>query len=409
MTASVIAPTNVRDEEYYFEDGSLVILVDSTLFKVHRTRLTKASAVFSDMLSMPFSDCKDAQPDGSSDEQPLLLTGDNTADFRGLLWALYVERVTLSCPCIASSLPSYSAHDLTAFLRKDGHNAKTKCDLLLRLCTPAHKYAFGNIESWALHLIQDFLDCAPHPFTCDVQFTTDFLRAAHLCGASVLELAANVLYKALEAGAVDPVGIVLASDTFYIQKLAGLAYYRLMTQGIATWLQITSLSDAHRTRLLAGHHNLGVEWRRLRESVCVPRAHASRCCATTWARAWQLATSSSRVRMHDPSNILELIASMRDQLRELLEYDVMTPATQTLLLAPLPERCNAALLQSNEVRLNHATDWYKQHFAAFFTPIGPNHSPPQYSLSSPGGLHMLQDISHENSFSVRRRVVTTVT
>ena len=119
-----------------------------------------------------------------------------------------------------------------------------------------------------------------------------------------------------------------------------------MTQGMATWSQIHALDDAHRTRLLAGHHNLAAEWRRLRESVCVPRGHASRCCSTTWGRAWQLATGSARVRTYDPSAILELIGAMRETLREMLECDVVGPATQTLVLAPLPERCNTALLKA---------------------------------------------------------------
>ena len=43
-----------------------------------------------------------------------------------------------------------------------------------------------------------------------------------MCGKDALDHAAAVLYNALEAGAVDCIGIVLASDTFDIQKLAGL-------------------------------------------------------------------------------------------------------------------------------------------------------------------------------------------
>lgn len=341
-----------------------------------------------------------------TDEQPTLLTGDSAEDFRALLWALYV-----------------SPEDLTSFLLSDVDDAKSKCDRLLRLCTPAHKYAFISLESWALGLIRRFLDRAPHPFTCDVQFTTDLLRAAHLCGQEALDAAAQVLYAALEAGAVDPVGVVLASDTFGadIQQLAGLAYYRLMTQGMPAWTRIRALSDGHRARLLAGHHNLAAEWRRLRESVCVPRAHASRCCATTWARAWQLATASARVRTHDPANILELLAAMRDVLRELLEHDIVTHATQSPLLAPLPERCTLSLLQSNDTRcarrclldlradgrasMHHAAEWYKANFSAFFSfpAAGPDYVTPSYNLTSASGMHMLVDITHENAFVIRRR------
>ena len=57
--------------------------------------------------------------------------------------------------------------------------------------------------------------------------------------------------------------------------------------------------------------------------------------------------------------------------------------------------------------MNIASEWYKQNFSAFFCPIGPNYTPPQFNLSPPGGLYMLHDISHENTFSLRRRVVQT--
>ncbi|EJD53952.1 hypothetical protein AURDEDRAFT_110639 [Auricularia subglabra TFB-10046 SS5] len=372
-----------RDDEYYFEDGSLILLVENALFNVHPSRLTKASSVFADMLALPSTG-----GDGSSDENPIMLHGDSSSDIRALLWALYV-----------------SPEDLTSFLLSSSEPAKAKCDRLLRLCTPAHKYAFTSLEAWALQLIRRFLgDSAPHPFNCDVAFTTDLLRAAHRCGPEALREAADVLYAALEAGAVDPAGIVLASDTFDIAPLAGLAYYRLMAQGMSRWRLIPSLSDAHRARLLAGHHNLSNEWRRLREAVCVPRAHASRCCANTWSRAWMLATGSARVRKHDPADILELCAAMKDVLRELLEHDVVTHATQSALLAPLPERCTTALLQSNDARMSHAADWYKAHFAEFFALSG-DEQVPAYGLNSAGGLHMLVDVSAEDAFLIRRRAV----
>jgi len=34
MTVSTSTPENVRDDEYFFDDGSLVLLVEHTLFKV---------------------------------------------------------------------------------------------------------------------------------------------------------------------------------------------------------------------------------------------------------------------------------------------------------------------------------------------------------------------------------------
>jgi hypothetical protein len=42
-----------RHGRYYFEDGNVVLLAESTLFRVHRSVMALHSEIFEDMFSMP--------------------------------------------------------------------------------------------------------------------------------------------------------------------------------------------------------------------------------------------------------------------------------------------------------------------------------------------------------------------
>ena len=42
-----------RYDELWFEDGNIVLVVDHTALRVHRSLLARKSTVFSDMLSLP--------------------------------------------------------------------------------------------------------------------------------------------------------------------------------------------------------------------------------------------------------------------------------------------------------------------------------------------------------------------
>ncbi|KAK2462925.1 hypothetical protein APHAL10511_005123 [Amanita phalloides] len=75
-----------RNEEFYIDD-MVVIRVEDQLFKVPQHVLTANSPVFRDMFNMPIP--KDSQPDGSSDEQPLVLEGLKASGFARLLKCIY--------------------------------------------------------------------------------------------------------------------------------------------------------------------------------------------------------------------------------------------------------------------------------------------------------------------------------
>jgi hypothetical protein len=94
----------VRDADYYLQDGDLVILVESTLFrvrrkpssmhqvsqraelnreKVHRFILSRDSSTFQNMFEVGTG------TEGSTDDNPLQLYGDTVKAVRSLLSVLY--------------------------------------------------------------------------------------------------------------------------------------------------------------------------------------------------------------------------------------------------------------------------------------------------------------------------------
>ena len=96
----------VRDSDYYLSDGSCILRVGNTLFnvcspilipymtypkladcQVHRTMLSRDSSFFGDMFAVP--QAPDSIPEGSTDDRPIVLRGDNVAAFKNFLWVIY--------------------------------------------------------------------------------------------------------------------------------------------------------------------------------------------------------------------------------------------------------------------------------------------------------------------------------
>ncbi|KAM6489456.1 hypothetical protein JOM56_015089 [Amanita muscaria] len=82
-----------RNAEFYFQD--IVFRVEDQLFKVPRRMFVQHSQVFRDMFDIPIP--AGTEPDGCSDEQPLILETIEKKDFIPLLRCLYppqFQRVT---------------------------------------------------------------------------------------------------------------------------------------------------------------------------------------------------------------------------------------------------------------------------------------------------------------------------
>ena len=74
-----------RDEEFWFEDGSIVLQVESTQFRIAKTMFARHSNVFRDMLSLPLP-ADEPLVEGCP---VVVLAGDKTKDWKCLLDAMY--------------------------------------------------------------------------------------------------------------------------------------------------------------------------------------------------------------------------------------------------------------------------------------------------------------------------------
>jgi len=80
-----------RHEEYYFDDGSAVLLVEDTLFRVHKYYFTRESEIFADMFSLPTGGTSgsSAAAEGKSDSSPIEIPGVTRQEMESFLDFVY--------------------------------------------------------------------------------------------------------------------------------------------------------------------------------------------------------------------------------------------------------------------------------------------------------------------------------
>jgi hypothetical protein len=75
-----------RHEDFWFTDGSVVLLVENTAFRIHQSILSRHSDVFADMFTVP-------QPMHDETDQmdgcPIVYLADSLSDFIDVMKALY--------------------------------------------------------------------------------------------------------------------------------------------------------------------------------------------------------------------------------------------------------------------------------------------------------------------------------
>ncbi|KAF5360343.1 hypothetical protein D9756_005084 [Leucocoprinus leucothites] len=122
-----------RDDEWYLEDGNVVLLVEHRLFRLHKFMLTRESDFFRTLLSLPQRNVtSDGKIEGESDDCPIICTGDTYEDFKALCWAIYAR-----------------AADILA----EHVYATSNIPRLVRVTALSHKYNFTAIETWTFGVL----------------------------------------------------------------------------------------------------------------------------------------------------------------------------------------------------------------------------------------------------------------
>jgi hypothetical protein len=78
------APALVRHVTLSFEDGNLMVVAENTMFQVHRSVLSRKSALFKDLLSLPQPETEE-----TIESLPVVRLLDSSADVAMLIDAIY--------------------------------------------------------------------------------------------------------------------------------------------------------------------------------------------------------------------------------------------------------------------------------------------------------------------------------
>ncbi|KAJ7923847.1 hypothetical protein B0H13DRAFT_2316008 [Mycena leptocephala] len=117
-------PPPVRDARFYHESGDCIILVGDTLFKIHWFIFIWDSPVFAGLFALP--QAPGSVIEGSCDELPIRLSGDEEGPFRSLFKYIYA-------PALETQANRISITDLQD---------------ILAVADLAHKYEMTAWETW---------------------------------------------------------------------------------------------------------------------------------------------------------------------------------------------------------------------------------------------------------------------
>ncbi|TRM60617.1 hypothetical protein BD626DRAFT_549597 [Schizophyllum amplum] len=286
------ARTPTRDETFYLEDGSCILLVDNTLFNVHRTILSKDGSLFSTLLSLPQGQ---VDVEGRSDERPIVLLGDSAEEFRHFL------------PPELKAISSTEAD----------------VDALVDIARVSNKYAFKSLETWALDAVHDFVTRKPSPSSPpflpptsialpptdpdpgkvdadpnnarSTALLSRLIQTAHMCHHDRLLESMILLMKPLMVASLQYAHLAMRlADELNIRALRGCAYLEVMHKtslaspvGTDTTPRPAAatlpLTPAQQLRLLAGYYRLTRTWETLRATA--PHFEHASACGATWHQA----------------------------------------------------------------------------------------------------------------------------
>ncbi|KDQ17869.1 hypothetical protein BOTBODRAFT_52707 [Botryobasidium botryosum FD-172 SS1] len=207
----------IRDHRYYFHDGNIILLVEATLFKVHRSILAQDSSIFESTFTLPppdLSQTASPSPEGTSDENPFILHGETPERFRLLLSALY-------------GLPREIFHLFGPY----GDFRQ-----LVDIASIAHKYSFEDIEAWSASLLTKRLQRSQYP--ADFDFLP-FLDYAIISSKDTLQNETLRILRALILeDKIDFIHIISHAEKRTHKSwraLLGLAFYHYIIKGAARW------------------------------------------------------------------------------------------------------------------------------------------------------------------------------
>lgn len=215
----------------------------------------------------------------------------------------------------------------------------------------ASKYSFKSIETWALDVIQEFIERKPSPLldTIPIGFPfsvnsptsafaeskrqiTRLVQLAQTCGhASLLETMIALLRQLMPVSLHFSYLAMSLADDLNLRELRGLAYLEVLQRSVficgrdengndlvegdvhesSDGLDRLVVSLAQQLRLLSGYYRLSKAWEKLR-AIPISFEHAPSCgttwhqhgCTQSWSEFWKEKTRTDGVLALGTANVI---------------------------------------------------------------------------------------------------------
>ncbi|KAJ7490542.1 hypothetical protein FB451DRAFT_621530 [Mycena latifolia] len=281
------AAAPIPDTEYFFDDGDCMFLVQSSLFKLHKSFLSRGpESMFRDMFSIP---------QGSSTTQsvelaPIRLTGDSKEEFRALCWVIY-------------ALPN------EIYLQS---TSKADVERLAKAVKMFHKYSLPAFETWGLEMIRK--QCGPeldYLINCSPPMLYTLMALALQSSDSQLLSIVEEKWMARIRLGLPCNTALTAGERHGRRQFLAEVYQYLNKELYVTVLSPANafshlhLTDTHLLRLLSGYTLLSNFWFHLRRAQLSPRDGCTQHyqCTSVW--------NDIQWTAQDGSNVLESLVAVR--------------------------------------------------------------------------------------------------
>ncbi|KAJ7464198.1 hypothetical protein B0H11DRAFT_2198039 [Mycena galericulata] len=313
----------VRDSEHYHPTGDCIIRIENALFKIHKFHLIHNSPVFAKMFELPPGE---EPEEGSSDDLPIVLSGDRASDFRYLLKYIYAPVMKIQIDAIPrSAIPEIVA--VAAF---------------------ADKYDIGNWKQWALSFLARRIfdpakrmtspgrpDRQPPAATPLLDISAHSLEDLyvlyhHLGNYAEKNFVMRTWCERVEAkelpvsdplNAAEATGDITARTDLYCILLRRMKEQPRLLEPIQ--FPVDNVLPFHFHRMFAGYTSLSITWERLR-SECFPFPFVAESCTSSlehttkcvprYERRWKEAILAAETRWPDPTNFCDRFQSILEFL-----------------------------------------------------------------------------------------------
>ncbi|KAF9448707.1 hypothetical protein P691DRAFT_668881 [Macrolepiota fuliginosa MF-IS2] len=321
---------HIRDDVWYFTDGTVVFLVEDKLFRVHGAIFARDSELFQALLSLPQGDAQRDEIGGHSDDNPIVCAGDSIEEFRALCWALYAR------PSDILLQQDYNTVDVPK---------------LIKIVAISHKYDFAAYQDWALGVLGAHCSAYPTSFFAKCGTWSNvctIFRLASQCNQNALvqEMEQSWLRRTSNASKSEgltafgyALDVAETSDSF--RQFHGKLYYTYLQTTVMFCVRfqegvestgildtashidtsLSKFSEERRYRILSGFWSLSRLWRKLSQPPKLENSHPpctgnhTRDCVPKWQAWWKDALDEAMGQGRCENDPGKLIQAMQTRVR----------------------------------------------------------------------------------------------